>query len=186
MPLGSDNSIKEKANKGRENLQEMWDTFNKIKKIPEFQQAIVMIKRTYEKPYLNIKLTPSLHAYSPNYTCLAENFECMKILEKYEEVKQLDNVEAVAMRICETMFLNKNTCLRSVVVHVQLMTLKFSGESPLYNCTELSCFRDDSKGRIKDLIESGVNFLSLEDINADIEHFRMALNDDINHVLDRM
>ena len=63
------------------------------------------------------------------------------------------------------------------------MILKFSGESPLYNCTELSCFRDHSKGRIKVLIELGVHFLSLEDINSDIEHFRMALNDDIKHVL---
>ena len=65
-----------------------------------------MIKRTYEKPYLNIKLTSSSHAYSPNYTCLVEKFECMKIVEKYE-VKELDNVQAVAMRICKTMFLNK-------------------------------------------------------------------------------
>ena len=63
------------------------------------------------------------------------------------------------------------------------MILKFSGESPLYNCTQLSCFRDAIKGRIKNLIESGVHFLSLEDINLDIEHFRMALNDDIHHVL---
>lgn len=59
MLLGSDNSIIEKANKGREHLQEMWDTFNKIEKIVEFQQAIVIIKKTYEKLYLKIKLTPS-------------------------------------------------------------------------------------------------------------------------------
>ena len=96
MLLGSDDTIKEKANRGWEHLQEMWDTFNKIKKIPEFQRALVMITRTYEKPYLNIKLTPSLHAHSPNYTCLAEKFECIKIVVKYEEVKEQ-----------ETMFLNK-------------------------------------------------------------------------------
>lgn len=48
----SNKSVIEKANRGREHLQEVWDTFNKIKYTAEFEQAISMIRRNYEKQYL--------------------------------------------------------------------------------------------------------------------------------------
>ncbi len=190
MLLGSDTSIIEKANKGREHLQEMWNTFNKIKKIVEFQQAIEMIKRTYEKLYLKIKLTPNSHIYfhANSQTCLSEKFECLKIVEKYEKVKEEDNVEAVARRISKTMFETKHKCLSSVLVNLQLMIVKFAGEKPAGGCTstEFSCFRDRRNGIVKIIVESGLHYLSLADINADTEHFKMALSDDINHVLGTM
>lgn len=190
MLLGSDNSIIEKANKGREHLQEMWDTFNKIEKIVEFQQAIVIIKKTYEKLYLKIKLTPSSHIYfhANSRTCLSEKFECLKIVEKYEKVIEQDNVIAVARRISKTMFEKKHKCLSSVLANLQLMIVKFARETPAGACTstEFSCFRDRQNGTIKNIIESGLHFLSLADINADTEHFKMALSDDINHVLGTM
>ena len=109
MLLGSDKSLIDKANRGREYLQEMWDTFNKIKNIVEFQQAIEMIKRTYEKQYLKIKLTPSSHFYFrlDSSPCVSENFECMKIVEKYEVKKNNVNVRALARRISKTMFEKK-------------------------------------------------------------------------------
>ena len=75
-----------------------------------------------------------------------------------------------------------------MLANLQLMIVKFARETPAGACTstEFSCFRDRQNGTIKNIIESGLHFLSLADINADTEHFKMALSDDINHVLGTM
>ena len=80
----------------------------------------------------------------------------------------------------------RNECLSSVLVNVQLMILKFARETPVITCTtrELSFFRDRQSRTIKIIIDAGDNFSSLEDIHADTEHFKMALSDDIHHMLD--